>query len=337
MAREKTEQLQEEYGKILKTYIETYDETCLFRIGQLAKQFLEEKVGPDEVAEMHSRQLSSLVRGMSRDQTVDAFQHAINPLLELMMGYAVAYQNYLDMQEKRFEEFKERGESVEFEKLASVGMLSLGMMERLGAMLESIVGTHKMMAMSGTNGNRKQLLDTLLQQVNMAIGTTKTLTVYSRRIVKEEPVEVDVGALLNESLEIVRRLVNLEQIAITTDIRDAPLLMSCPGELQEMFVSLIADSIDTMKGSGQLTLVCRYELSRPTNYHLVGIAYKAGEPRARNIFSLPPKGVSIGMDIARNIAHRRGAVLEIKTKGAATSITLKISPVDELDGVVMKL
>ena len=61
MDRDRVGKLQDKYSEILESYIETYDERYLFRVSELAKQFLEAKVGPDEVAEMHSRVLTSLI------------------------------------------------------------------------------------------------------------------------------------------------------------------------------------------------------------------------------------------------------------------------------------
>jgi hypothetical protein len=95
--------LQEEYSRILKSYVETHDETCLFRVSQLSKWSLKEKVGPDDVAETHSPILTGLVKGLSRDQTVEAFQYSVNPSLELVTDYALASQEYLDLQDLEFE------------------------------------------------------------------------------------------------------------------------------------------------------------------------------------------------------------------------------------------
>jgi signal transduction histidine kinase len=327
MYSEKVKELQEEYGEILKQYVETYDESSLFRISKLAKQFLEEKIGPDEVAEMHSSMLTSLVQGMSREEGIEAIQQGVNPLLELMMGYAIAYQEYLDLHAKEFEELRRRGGSVESERLASVGMLSLGMMGRVTTLLDSIASTYGELAViSGDDSDHKKLLDSLLQQTNEAMGATRTLASYSRRISRDEPAEVDVSALLRESLEVVRRLVSFDSISVAADIRDTPALVTRPGELQELFVSLIANAVDAIQGSGQLTLGSRYEVSKLSRYHVVGIAYKAGDPKTSNIFSLSSAGAATGLDIAKNIIQRVGGELEIKSKGDTTSVILKLSP-----------
>ena len=327
MYSEKVKELQEEYGEILKQYVETYDESSLFRISKLSKQFLEEKIGPDEVAEMHSSMLTSLVQGMSREHGIEAIQQGVNPLLELMMGYAIAYQEYLDLHAKEFEELRRRGGSVESERLASVGMLSLGMMVRVTTLLDSIASTYGELAvMSGDDSDHKKLLDSLLQQTNEAMGATRTLASYSRRISRDEPAEIDVSALLRESLEVVRRLVSFDSISVAVDIKDTPAMVARPGELQELFVSLIANAVDAIQGSGQLTLGSRYEVSKSSSYHMVGIAYKAGDPKASNIFSLSSGGTAAGLDIAKNIVQRLGGELEIKSKGDTTSVILKLSP-----------
>ena len=325
MYSEKVKKLQEEYSEILKTYVETYDESCLFDISKLSKQFLEEKIGPDEVAEMHSSMLTSLVQGMTRDKGIEAIQQGVNPLLELMMGYAVAYQEYLDLHALELEKFRGRRESIEFEKLATVGMLSLGMMGKVATLLERIASTYgDLVVGSGDDDDRKRLLDSLLQQTNEAMSATRTLASYSRRISKDEPAEVDVGALLRESLEVVRRLVSFDSISVAIDFRDTPVLVGCPGELQELFVSLIADAVDSIQGSGQLTLGLRYEVGRPNSYHTIGIAYKAGDPEVSNIFSLSPGESTSGLDIAENIVQRLGGEMEVRSKGDTTSVVLKL-------------
>ena len=81
MNQEKRAQLQDAYATSLKSYVESHSEQHLFEISKLSKELLGEEIGPEEITEIHSAALTSVVSNQSAEEAVKTFQRAVDPLL----------------------------------------------------------------------------------------------------------------------------------------------------------------------------------------------------------------------------------------------------------------
>lgn len=86
------------YKTLLKRYIESQDETSLYHAEQVSKQFIKENVLPDEIINLHNQALIEIFPDLSFD-----IQYSMNFLLETMIAYGLAHQEFQTLKEEQME------------------------------------------------------------------------------------------------------------------------------------------------------------------------------------------------------------------------------------------
>ncbi|WP_106494771.1 PP2C family protein-serine/threonine phosphatase [Lentibacillus sp. Marseille-P4043] len=86
------------YKKLLKQYIETQDEKSLYGAEQISKSFIKNKIPPEEIINLHIQALAELYPSLSEEM-----QHSMNFLLETMIAYGIAHQEFQALREKQLE------------------------------------------------------------------------------------------------------------------------------------------------------------------------------------------------------------------------------------------
>jgi sigma-B regulation protein RsbU (phosphoserine phosphatase) len=90
--------LNEQYRTILTRYLQNKSEQGLYQAEQLSKQLLEQKVSPEELVSLHRTVLSDLFPSLSKD-VQDSFEF----LLEVMVGYGLAYREHQSLRDRQQE------------------------------------------------------------------------------------------------------------------------------------------------------------------------------------------------------------------------------------------
>lgn len=330
MSGDRNSELQARYTEALKNYIETRSESALFTISKLSKEFLSEEIGPDQVTEIHSSALGKVIGGMTHDEALSAFQRSTEPLLELMMNYAMAYQGYVEQHKKKLAEYEMGGQFNDLEKLASVGLISLGMMNETGNQLEDIASYSKMMTRGGADN--KEFLKVIMQRAAQAMGMLKTVYLYSQRVAKDETKPVNLNDMWTESINLVKTAVKLDSISIQTNYQASVSMNMNIGEMQQAFVNLIASAIDAMHGSGKLTISTTIDLLRKREYLTTKLVYSNnGTRKNKNMFSLPRSKESVGLNIAKSIIKRQGGMVDVDNGATGATIIVRLPVPDKLD------
>ncbi|RIU89108.1 PP2C family protein-serine/threonine phosphatase [Oceanobacillus picturae] len=86
------------YKDLMKHYIETQDEQSLYGVEQVSKEFIKNNILPEEIVNLHIQALAELYPNMLED-----FQHSMDFLLEAMIAYGMAHQEYQTLREKQNE------------------------------------------------------------------------------------------------------------------------------------------------------------------------------------------------------------------------------------------
>ncbi len=84
------------YKDLMKHYIETQDEQSLYGVEQVSKAFIKNNILPEEIVNLHIQALAELYPDMLED-----FQHSMDFLLEAMIAYGMAHQEYQTLREKQ--------------------------------------------------------------------------------------------------------------------------------------------------------------------------------------------------------------------------------------------
>lgn len=82
------------YRDLLKHYIESQDEKSLYRAEQISKIFLKNDVPPEEIVNLHNQALATLYPELFTE-----FQSSMKFLLEIMIFYGLAHQEFRKLRE----------------------------------------------------------------------------------------------------------------------------------------------------------------------------------------------------------------------------------------------
>ncbi|MFA4835249.1 MAG: phosphatase RsbU N-terminal domain-containing protein [Dehalococcoidia bacterium] len=334
-------ELQARYTEALRSYVQTHSESALFSISGLSKEFMSEGLGPDDVINMHSVAMGRIVSELSGDTAVNAFHNSTEPLLELMMNYALVYHANMEKNRKQIAEYEGGEKAKDLEKLASIGMLLLGMTGEIINHMETIKAYSEMMGKGGIT-RAKEFSQVIMQETGQAQEMLKTAFLYSRKVAKraDERMPVNVSDLLVESIDVVRNAIRLDSVAIQTNYKTLVKINVNPVEMHQALVNLIAGAIDAAQGSGNLMISTTIEESgEREKIALRIISSNNGTVKRTEIFSLPMARTNIGLHIAANIVRRLGGTIDIQNSDGGIAIIIRFpiaSKVNDFIGGVGK-
>ncbi|MFQ3545170.1 PP2C family protein-serine/threonine phosphatase [Halobacillus rhizosphaerae] len=88
----------ENYKELLQEYIRTKDEQALYQAEQFSKHSMQHNISPEEIINVHIQSLEELYPEMP-----EYIQSSMSFLLETMISYGLAYQEYQSLREKQLE------------------------------------------------------------------------------------------------------------------------------------------------------------------------------------------------------------------------------------------
>ncbi|MBH0231558.1 PP2C family protein-serine/threonine phosphatase [Halobacillus yeomjeoni] len=88
----------ENYKELLQEYIRTKDEQALYQAEQFSKQSMQHNISPEEIINVHIQSLEEIYPEMP-----DYIQASMSFLLETMISYGLAYQEYQSLRERQLE------------------------------------------------------------------------------------------------------------------------------------------------------------------------------------------------------------------------------------------
>ena len=86
------------YKEMLQKYLYTKDENALYQAGQFSKQTMRHNILPEEIINIHIQSLKEIYPDLP--PTID---DSLNFLLETMISYGLAYQEFISLREKQTE------------------------------------------------------------------------------------------------------------------------------------------------------------------------------------------------------------------------------------------
>ncbi|WP_430788626.1 PP2C family protein-serine/threonine phosphatase [Virgibacillus flavescens] len=84
------------YKDLLKHYIDTQDEQSLYGAEQISKSFIKNNILPEEIVSLHNQALADIYPDLFED-----FQRSMDFLMELMISYGLAHQEYQTLREQQ--------------------------------------------------------------------------------------------------------------------------------------------------------------------------------------------------------------------------------------------
>lgn len=199
------------------------------------------------------------------------------------------------------------------QKMEAVGQLAGGVAHDFNNMLTALMSHIDLARYEHEPDGRQEYLDEMQKVAERAAGLTRQLLLFSRRHVpKKRP--VDLEALLEDSLQMLRRLIG-ENVALHVNLgREASVLVADPGMMEQVFLNLLVNARDAMPGGGNV------RISTSAVEVRVGIPPES-EARPGRFVRLDIEDEGVGMDEAT-----RGRIFEpfftTKKEGQGTGLGL---------------
>jgi len=286
-----------------------------------------------------SRPISQLTEGIKRMATGQ-----LNTQIELkgedeLSQLAQAFnQMAIDLKEAQEKILRESEKKLELErslrqseKLATIGQLASGLAHEIGTPLSIISGRAELMKrkLDGKEGTEKNL-DVILHQTERITKIIQQLLGFVRKK-RPEQRSVDVRALLGTTLDFLGPQIQKQKVRVLKTIEgDLPPLTGDPDQLQQVFLNLFLNAIQSMPQGGELRLLVTPEwISREGldegQRHYVKICVEdtgegMGKEVIENIFNPffstkeREKGTGLGLTVSRGIIQDHEGWIDVESE-----------------------
>jgi two-component system cell cycle sensor histidine kinase/response regulator CckA len=143
------------------------------------------------------------------------------------------------------------------QKMESIGRLAGGIAHDFNNLLTAILGNAQLARADLPPGDRaREDIDEIVKAAERATSLTRQLLAFARKQIVE-PVPLDIGAVVYESEQMLRRLVP-EDVEIATILQpDLGLVEANPGQIHQLLVNLVVNAGDAMPDGGRLVIEAR--------------------------------------------------------------------------------
>ncbi|HEV2837146.1 MAG TPA: ATP-binding protein, partial [Pyrinomonadaceae bacterium] len=140
------------------------------------------------------------------------------------------------------------------EKLSSIGLLAAGVAHEVNTPLTGVSSyTQMLLGMLNDNDPKRALLQKVRTQAERATNIVNNLLNFSRTGSATEFAEVDVGRVLDDTLQLLEPQLRRSQIEIVRNYsKDAPEAYANAGKLQQVFTNLLLNARDAIPDGGKI-------------------------------------------------------------------------------------
>lgn len=224
----------------------------------------------------------------------------------------------------------QREQLIENESLAVVGEMGTAVAHGLRNPLASIRSSAELALESQLPPQAHECATDIVAQVDRLEGWTRQLLTYARPA-NAHIEAVDVNAVLREALDGFRR--DLERHGTRSRLDLAPELPPISGEpaiLQQLFGSLIANSIEAMPRDGEIVLHSHFDAE--INQVVVevrdngpGLSADAASQAFMPFFTSKAKGLGLGLPLVRRVIERLGGSVTLSSQpGSGTTVRMSL-------------
>lgn len=216
------------------------------------------------------------------------------------------------------------------EKLASVGQLAAGIAHEIGNPIGVILGMSEILK-DGADPGQSQAFAAQIHAATLRVhGTLKDLLSFARPV-REEGAIADVGAVIDQTLNLLKPHRVFADIQAVVRVDDAPLAAEIrPSQLQQVLVNLLLNAADATGGKGRVDIVAR-RADRFVEIRVIddgpGIAPEDQGRIFDPFFSTKPpgEGTGLGLAICAQLVEVYGGEIAVDSApGQGATFTLRL-------------
>jgi two-component system NtrC family sensor kinase len=218
------------------------------------------------------------------------------------------------------------------EKMASLGLLSAGIAHEINTPLTGISSYCQFLLDSSGNGEHKDLIVKMQEQVERANKIVRTLLDFSRQK-GEQVMKLDLNNILDESISLVEHQLKKKKIDLRKKYVFQNRLYGYSTRLQQLFINLLINAIDAITNAdGTITIRGKEDRENVTveiSDNGTGIDSRHIDEIFEPFFTTkePGRGTGLGLSIAYNIVKEHYGDIEVtskKERGSTFTITFPL-------------
>jgi signal transduction histidine kinase len=234
----------------------------------------------------------------------------------------------LRRKDEEMRRFNER--LLQTEKLAAIGQLAAGIAHELNTPLASIAGYAEELGeiVRGGDGKIVQYTGVIRSQTERCKGITQSLLNFARK--SEIRVQaVDVNALVREAIDYLRFKKRAPELRIEADLGEVPRVQADPGQLLQVFLSILINAADATQGGGRISVKSR--AGKDVQVVVTDTGAGIPEENLKKVFEPffttkePGQGTGLGLSLSYGIVKQMGGTIDLKSKvGEGTEVTISL-------------
>lgn len=238
----------------------------------------------------------------------------------------------------------------ETERLAVVGELAAGMAHEIKNPMAGIKVSMEVLSQEASlDPEDKEVLLRVINEIDRINALLKGLLNYARPP-KPETVSLDINQVLESTIKSVRYSLRTpsskaeklrKQIEFVKSFSpDLPRIIADPGQLQQIFLNLLLNAVDSISERGTITIQTRETSGGDVQITIAddgkGIDSQSLEEIFKPFFTTKTQGTGLGLAITKRLVeqHHGGSITVSNTpggKGVVFTITFSVEPKSELD------
>lgn len=245
----------------------------------------------------------------------------------------------LKKRDEKVREFTTR-RIMESERLAHIGQLAAGVAHEINNPLQGIVTySHLLLERVSTKNGTRQSLEKIVKQADRCRDIIRGLLDFSRQRKPEKRLS-NVNRVLEECVSLLDNQVLFHNIRMVQHLSpDLPQVFMDPSQIQQVFMNMILNAAEAMKGGGQLTLTTRrVPADQAVEVEFTDTGHGIKEEDLDRIFSpfFTTKevghGTGLGLAISYGIVKEHKGTITVESEegqGATFTIRLPVSSEQE--------
>jgi len=244
---------------------------------------------------------------------------------------------FRDISEKRLQEMH----LIQTEKMSSIGVLATGMAHEINNPLTSVAGCAEAL-LRRLRGETDLLqdermevfpsyLEVIIRESYRCKAIIESLLSFGRKS-DGSTMAVDINALLQEVLELLRHQQGYRQIEVVTDLKqNLPRILGDPSGLRQVCMNLLVNAHQAIKGAGRVELTT----DRPDDASIAITIRDNGSGIPADVIDRiwdpffttkdVGKGIGLGLALTYNIVKRHGGDITVESRpGEGTQFTVHL-------------
>ncbi len=219
-------------------------------------------------------------------------------------------------------------------KLAGLGTMLSGMAHEINNPGQAILGMAEQISEEAASDTIKGYAVDIAGYAKHIAAVVRDFASYARYSSREGNADVNLPQELTKAVKMVQRGPHFGQVAVVWQLEPIPTLRARRTEIEQLFINLVSNAVQAMKGTGRLTLSTRQEGQR-TLVSVADTGCGIPESMLAKIFDPffttkdPGCGTGLGLNIATKFAAKYGGRIDVASKiGQGTTFTIEF-PIDE--------